>query len=278
MRKLALALALPALAAGCAGLSNLAKSTIQEPKLSFRSASVQSLDFDGATVALLFDLSNPNAFGLELARAGWAVEMDGTRIANGDLPGGLAIPANGTAPLSLPVHVRYRDVPGIASLLVSGKDEVPYRVSGAIGVKTPVGILDLPVSHSDTLHLPRLPRISVEGISLRNVTFEPYGVGFTLRLRVSNPNRFPLPAGGFDTTVELGGASIAKGQVGRLEPLAAGASAVMEIPVRMDPAAAVRAASMLGDGGDVDVHLTGAVVVSGMQLPLDLRARAPARR
>jgi LEA14-like dessication related protein len=278
MRKLALALALAALAAGCAGLKDIARSTIQEPKISFRSASVQSLDFDGATVALLFDLSNPNSFGLELARAGWAVEVDGTRIAAGDMPGGLAIPASGTAPVTLPVHVRFRDVPGIASLLTSGKDEVPYQVSGTIGVKTPLGVLDLPVSHSDRLHLPRLPHIAVDGISLRNVTFEPYGVGFTLRLRVANPNRFRIPAGGFETAIELGGTSVAKSQVGRLESLPAGASAVMEIPVTMDPVAAVRAASVLGQGGDVDVHLVGRVVVAGLELPLDLRARAPARR
>jgi LEA14-like dessication related protein len=277
MRKTALAV-LPALLAGCAGLSDLARSTFQEPKLSFRSASVQALDFDGATVALLFDLTNPNAIGLELARAAWAAEVDGTRVAAGDLPGGLAIPANGTAQVALPVRVRFRDVPGIASLIVSGRDEVPYRVSGTVGVKTPVGVLDLPLSHSDTVHLPRLPRIAVDGISLRSVTFEPYGVGFLVRVRVANPNRFPIPAGGLETTVELGGASVAKGQVGRLEPLAAGASAVMEIPVSMDPVSAVRAASVLGQGGDVDVRLVGKVVVAGLELPLDIRARAPARR
>jgi LEA14-like dessication related protein len=278
MRKLALALALPVLATGCAGIQQIARATIEEPKIAFRSASVESIDFDGATVALLFDLTNPNAFGLELARAAWAVEVDGTRIAAGDMPGGLSIPASGTAPISLPVRIRYRDVPGIASLLGSGKDDVPYQVSGTIGVKTPVGVLDLPVSHSDRLRLPRLPSIAVDGISLRNVTFEPFGVGFTIRLRVANPNRFRIPAGGFDTVVELGGSTIAKGQVGRLESLAPGASAVMEIPVSMDPAAAVRAASLLGQGGDVDVHLTGRVVVAGLQLPLDLRARAPAHR
>lgn len=273
-----LLLLLVAASLSCAGLKDLARSAVQEPKISFRSASVQSLDFDGATVALLFDLSNPNAFGLELARAGWAVEMDGTRIASGDMPGGLAIPASGTAPVSLPVHVRYRDVPGIASLLVSGKDEVPYQVSGTVGVRTPLGVLDLPVSHSDTLHLPRLPRIGVEGISLRGFSLESFGVGFVVRLRVANPNRFPIPAGGLETAVALGGSNVASAQVGRLEPVPAGGSAVMEIPVKMDPSSAMRAATLLGRGGDVDVHLTGRVDVAGLQLPLDVRARAPARR
>jgi LEA14-like dessication related protein len=278
MRKLALALALPALAAGCAGLKDLARSTLQEPKLSFRSANVQALDLDGATVALLFDLSNPNAFGLDLARAGWAVDMDGTRIASGDMPGGLAIPANGTAPITLPVHVRFRDVPGIAALLSSGKDAVPYTVSGALGVRTPLGILDVPLSHSDTLRLPRLPHIALDGISLRGFSLESLGVGFVVRLRVSNPNRFPIPAGGFETAVALGGSNVASAQVGRLQPLPAGASALVEIPVSVDPGSALRAATLLGRGGDVDVHLTGKVDVAGLQFPLDLRARAPARR
>jgi LEA14-like dessication related protein len=278
MRKSSIALLLAVLAPGCAGLSEIARSSIQEPKLSFRSASVRSLDFEGATVALLFDLTNPNAFGLELARAGWAVEVDGTRIASGDMPGGLAIPANGTAPVSLPVHVRFQDVPGIASLLGSGRDEVPYRVSGTIGVRTPLGVLDLPVSHSDTIRLPRLPRIAVDGVSLRGVSLDTLGVGFVVRVRVANPNRFPMPAGGLDTTVELAGTGVAKAQLGRLEPLPAGASAVVDIPVQLDPSSAVRAASVLGRGGDVDVHLRGSVALAGLTLPLDLRARAPTRR
>lgn len=159
MRKLALASLLGLLAAGCAGLSDLAHSAFSEPRLTFRSATVQAVDLDGATVAFLFDLTNPNAIGVTLARGGWLLELDGKRAAAGDLPAGLSIPANGTTPISFPVRIRFRDVPGIVSLLASGKADVPYRISGTLGVQTPIGILDVPLSHSDRLRLPRLGQL-----------------------------------------------------------------------------------------------------------------------
>lgn len=276
MRKLALAVLLGALAAGCAGLKDLARSAFQEPKLTYRSAKLQSLDLEGATVAFLFDLSNPNAIGLNLARASWAIEVDGTRVAAGDLPAGLAIPANGTAPLSFPVRVRFRDVPGIVSLIGSGKDELPYRLSGSLGVRTPIGILDLPLSHSDRLHLPRLPHFAVEGLAVRSVSFS--SIGLAVRLRVKNPNGFPLPPGAIDYALGIGGSRVARAEGARIEAVPGGASAIVEIPVRVDLASAGRAASDLVKGGDVDVQLTGKADVAGLPLPLDLRARVPARR
>ncbi|HEY6100098.1 MAG TPA: LEA type 2 family protein [Anaeromyxobacter sp.] len=277
MRKTALAVvALPVLAAGCAGIENLARSAFEEPKLTFRSAKVDALDLDGATVAFIFDLTNPNAIGVDVARAAWAVEVDGTGVAAGDLPAGLAIPAKGTAPISFPVRVRFRDVPGIVGLLSSGKDELPYRLSGTLGVRTPLGVVDLPLSHSDRVRLPKLPRFTVDGLSVRSVSIS--SVGLDVRLRVRNPNGFPLPAGELDYALAFGGARVARAEGARIESVPGGASAVLEIPVRVDLASAGRAASNLLRGGEVDVELTGKADVAGLPLPLDLRARVPARR
>jgi LEA14-like dessication related protein len=267
---------LAALAAGCAGLKDLARSAFQEPKLSFRSASVQALDLEGATVALLFDLSNPNGFGLELARAGWQVEVESTRVAAGDMPGGVTIPANGTAPISLPVRVRFADVPGILSLFGRGDGELPYRVSGSIGVRTPLGVIDLPVSHSDRLRLPKLPRFGVDSLAVRSVSFG--SVALAVRLRVTNPNGFALPPGALDTAIAIGGASVARTEGARLQAIPGSSSATVEIPVKVDLAAAGRAASQLVQGGEVDVHLQGKADVAGLPVPLDVQARVPARR
>ena len=275
MRKTGLAILL-ALASGCAGLKDLARSAFQEPKLTFRSAKVQALDLEGATVAFLFDLSNPNAIGLDVARAGYAIEIDGTRIVAGDLPAGLAIPANGTAPISFPVRVRFRDVPGVVSLLGKGRDELPYKLSGTLGVRTPIGILDLPLSHSDRLRLPRIPQFAVEGLAVRSVSFG--SVGFAVRLRVKNPNGFPLPAGELGYALAVGGSRVARAEGARIEAMPAGASAIVEIPVHVDLASAGRAASDLVRGGDVDVQLSGKAEIAGLPFPLDLRARVPARR
>ncbi len=276
MRKTLLAVLLPVALAGCAGLQDIARTVLQQPKLTFRAASLEALDLEGATVGFKFDLENPNAFGVDLARVGWGIEVEGTRIASGDLPGGLAVPARGTAPVTFPVRVRFRDVPGIVALIGSGKDQLDYRLSGAVGVRTPAGVLDVPLSHSDVLKLPSLPRFGVEGLSVKSVSLST--IGLSVRLAVKNPNGFALPAGKLDYALAIAGAPVARAEGAGLAAVAGGASQIVEIPVRIDVLSAGRAATDLARGAEVQVGLKGTAEIAGLPLPLDLQTRVPARR
>ena len=262
--------------ASCAGVQQLARSAVKEPKLTFRSASIEALDMEGVTVAFTFDLENPNGFGVDLARLGWTIDVEGTRIASGDLPGGLRIRANGASPIVFPVRVRYQDVPGIVSLLGSGKDVMQYRLAGTLGIRTPIGVLDLPLSHEDRLRLPSLPRFAIEGISIRSASFTE--LALDVRLRVENPNAFALPLGRLDYALAIGGADVARADGAELAPVAGGASAVVAIPVKLDLTSAARAAADLTRGAEVQVDLTGRALVAGIPLPLDVRGKVPARR
>lgn len=262
--------------ASCAGMRDLARSAVKEPKLTFRSAALQALDMEGATIGFTWELENPNGFGVDLARIGWTVVVEGTRIASGDLPGGLQVRANGTAPVTFPVRVRFQDVPGIVSLLGSGKDVVSYALAGTIGVKTPIGVIDLPLSHEDKVRLPSIPRFGLDGISVRSVSFSE--IALDVRLRVRNPNAFAMPLGKLDYALAIGGTPVARAEGAELAPVAAASSGVVTVPVRLDVGSAGRVAADLARGGEVDVGLSGRAVVAGIPLPLDLKARLPARR
>jgi LEA14-like dessication related protein len=273
---LVLATVLLVSAAGCAGLRDLARSAFQTPKLTFRSASVDALDLEGATIGLTFDLANPNGFGLDLARVAWGLDMEGTRVAAGEMPGGLAIAAKATSPVTIPVRVRFRDVPGIVSLLTTRRDSVRYKVSGTAGVNTPIGVVDLPLAHEDTLRLPGLPGFSLEGISIRGVSLST--VALDLRLRVRNPNGFAIPPGRLDYALSIAGAEVASASEAALAKVAAGGSALVSIPVKVSLLKVGSAASALVSGGEVPVGLAGKAEVAGLPLPLDLRGNVPARR
>jgi LEA14-like dessication related protein len=276
MRKIALAISFVLAFAGCAGLKDLAASAVQKPKLTFRSASLQALDLEGATVAFTWDVENPNRFGVDLARVGWTVDVEGTRIAAGDVPGGLQIKASGTAPVTFPVHVRFQDVPGIVSLLGSGKDELRYRLGGTLGVRTPLGVVDLPLSHEDRLKLPSMPKFALEGVSIRS--FGLTEIGLDVRVRVKNPNAFALPLGKLDYALAIGGSPVARADGVDLAPVAGSTSAVVAIPVRLDVGSAGRAAAELARGGEVQVDLAGKASVGGIPFPLHLAGKVPARR
>ena len=275
MRKIALALPLLWLA-GCAGLSEFAASAVQKPKLTFRSVALSSLDLEGATLAFTYDLENPNGFGLRLARVGYAVDVEGTRVASGEVPGGLELKAKGTAPVTFPVHVRFQDVPGIVDLLTSKKDSVRYKLAGNVGVNTALGVLDVPLSHEGTLKLPSMPRFGLDGIAIRSVGFTE--ITFDVRLRVQNPNGFALPLGRLDYALAVGGSQVARAAAVDVAPVAGGSSAVIAIPVKLDIASAGRAAAALVGGGDVPVGLGGKANLGGIPFPVDLKGNVPARR
>jgi len=263
--------------AGCAGLKDLARAAFQEPKLVFRTATVDALDLEGATVALHVDLENPNGFGLDVARVGWTFDADGTRVASGEMPGGLVIPANGTAPLAIPVRVRWHDVPGIVGLLRRGDDALPYRVAGHVGVHTPVGVIDLPVSHEGRLPTPRLPTFALEGLRVHGVSLSE--VSFEVKVGVKNPNAFPVPGGKLSWTLALGGgAPVAHAEGMTIAPVGPRGSGDIIVPVRLDVASAGRAALDLARGGEVRVRLSGEAQLAGLPVPFDLDAVVPARR
>lgn len=274
MRTAAIGLAF--LLAACAGVQQLARSAVKEPKLTFRSASLEALDMEGATVAFTFDIENPNGFGVDLARIGWTVDVEGTRIAAGEVPGGLQIRASATSPVAFPVRIRFQDVPGIVSLLGSGKDVIQYRLGGTLGVRTPLGIIDLPLSHEDLLRIPSMPRFTLDGISVRSASFTE--LALDVRLRIRNPNAFALPLGRLDYALAIGGAHVARAEGAELAGVAGGTSAVVAIPVKLDIVSAGRAAADLARGAEVQVDLSGRAVVGGIPLPVDLRGRVPARR
>ncbi len=276
MRKPALALLAAAALAGCAGLQDFARAAFQQPRLDFRSASLEALDLEAATVAFLFDVENPNAIGVDVARIAWAIEIERTRIASGDVPGGFVVPARGKAPVTFRVRLRWRDVPGIVSILGSGRDRIQYRLSGEIGLQTPIGLVSLPLSHEDGLGLPSLPRFAVEGISVRSASLT--AVAFDVRLRLSNPNPFPLPAGRIDYSLAVNGAGVARAAGAALSSVPGGASAEVRLPVTLDVLSAGRAAADLARGAEVQVDLGGTAEIAEMPFPLQLRARVPARR
>jgi LEA14-like dessication related protein len=265
----ALLLALAGLA-GCAELAQVAKAALLPPRLSFESASLEALDLEGATVAFRWRVENPNGFGVDLARFGYRLDVEGKRVVEGEMPSGVKIPASGTAPLAFPVRVRFADVPGFVAL-VSKRDEVAYRLSGSAGVRSPVGVLDLPLAHEGRLPLPRLPAFALDGVAIRSASLSE--IALDVKVKVSNPNRFPVPAGTLDYALEVDGAAVARGDGKGLAPVPAGSSAVVAIPVRISILGAGRAASQLASGNPVDVALTGGARIAGIPLPVDLRAR-----
>ena len=269
---LALVVALAAAAlGGCAAVSQLAQGAFKTPTLQFRSASIESIDFDGATVGLDYTLNNPNGFGVTLARVRYGLSLEGREVTRGEVTNGLQIPAAGQAPVRFTARLPFAEV-GHLLELVQRHAPVPYTVAGAVGVDTPVGVVELPVQHSGTVDLPGLPAFRFAGADVRMSGLTDLVVD--VKIGVKNPNPFPIPAGLLAYALSLSGQPVAQVDGHQLAGVAAHGDGTITIPVRLSILGAGRAAASALQGSGAEVRLNGSAQLGAIPVPLDVGGTA----
>src|SRR5574341_2613831 len=256
---------------GCAGLEQALLKGFMKPEVQVVSAEPTAIDFEGLTVAVDLRVQNPNAIGLRARGFSWQVDVEGSRVASGDAPGGLTLPANGAATSRVTALLRFADLRSLARLAES-RDDVALRVAGDVSVETPIGPVSVPWSWTGSLPVPRLPRVELGGIRFCRQTFGETEV--LVRLRVQNPNAFPLPPSSVKLNVELAGERVAQAASQQLAALGAGDSATLDVPVRVSLLGAGRAL-MGARGRPIAVAARGTAGFGWMQLPFSVSGELP---
>jgi LEA14-like dessication related protein len=252
----------------CALVQKIAGAAFEKPKLTYESWSAEGLDLDGVTIGLHYRLENPNGFGLDLKKLVYKLEVEGRPITDGEIPATIAIRANGSTPIALPVRLRWRELPGFAQTLLTKRDVV-YRVTGEAGVGSPVGTIGLPFDHQDRLTLPRLPSFSVENITVHSASLS--NLALDVRLRVENGNAFPLPIGALKYGLSVGQTDLVSGGSHPLAAVPAGGHATISVPVRVSLTGAASSVRELLRGAEV--HLRGLAGFGDVEVPVDAQGR-----
>lgn len=267
MRRLLVLLALALGMTGCGGVQQMLGAAFEKPKLTYESFQPTELDLEGVTLALRYRVDNPNAVGLKLATLDYKVEVDGRQAVAGAMQSGIHIPARGSAPLDIPIRVRYADVPGLLQTAVT-RDELPFHLAGNAGVSTPLGVMGLPFSYTGKIPTPKLPHIALSGISLHGVSLD--GLSFDVKLEVHNRNAFALPVGGLAYALKLGGSEVLGGAKQVVGTVPAGGKTTIAIPVKIPFAKAADAAGKLMRGQAADVQLDGNASFGSVQVPVNV--------
>lgn len=257
--------------AGCAGLGGVLRQGVRTPEVSVVSAAPIGVDFEGLTVAVDLRVMNPNPIGLRARGFSWQVDVEGGRVASGDAPGGLTLPANGVADSRVTARLRFADLGNLVRLAES-RETVAFKVAGEVAIETPIGPMDVPWSWTGDLPVPSLPRVELGGIRLGRQTFTE--TELLVRLRVENPNAFPLPAASVRLDVELAGERVAQAATEQLAALGAGAAATLEVPVRMSVLGAGRVL-LQNRGRQLRVAVRGTAGFGWMQLPFEVSGELP---
>jgi LEA14-like dessication related protein len=248
---------------GCSWLRQMAASGFQKPSLSFKDASLSDVTLSGATVNLVFTVTNPNDAALSLAETDYKFSLEGKQVVAGKPPAGIRIPAKGSSDVTLPASVKFADIAGSISNFLR-KEQANYRAEGHIGVDTPIGIAALPFEKEGTVPLPKLPDVSLGTPKIGQLSLT--SARIDVPLVFANKNPFPLPLGTFSAALRIEGADVGEvgaQPVGRVD--AQGAKTVT-LPVTVHFSQAMAAARAIREGR-AHVAVDGQLAAEGASVP-----------
>ncbi|XXF78770.1 LEA type 2 family protein [Myxococcaceae bacterium GXIMD 01537] len=260
---------------GCAALQSLLKGAFQQPRLTFKTARLADASLSDATVNLVYEVDNPNGFGLSLASVDYAFSVEGKQVVAGTPRNGLQLKANGKSELVFPANVKFADlVPVVETFLT--KDQARFKAQGAIGIKTPVGVIRLPLEKEGTFDVPKIPSVKIESPRITNLNLTGATVEFPLT--VTNRNGFPLPVGGIVGALKVAGADVGTLSTGDLGMLDASGTRQLTLPLRIDFVRALQAGNALRSGNNAQVRFDGKLTSKAQAVPVDFNQLLNFRR
>lgn len=245
---------------------SLLNAVFQRPAVSLRNVELTSLSFQGISANFVLDVKNPNPIGLDLARLAYRINVDGHDFLDGGVKGALHVPAQGTGTIKVPVGIQFvAFAQSLAALFT--KTEVPYSFATQLGFGTPAGVLDIPLSHSGSFPVPRLPSVSLSGARVSDVGLS--GATLHLALGMQNHNQFAVPLGNLAYQVSIAGTPVISSSTAAGK-LAAGASSPLDIAVRLDFVKLGLGIAQAVQSKSAKVALDGSLGVGSYAMPLHL--------
>ena len=211
------------LVSGCSSLQKY----VRQPEVRFQDLRIVSASLLQSEVAFEFQVNNPNPVGLPVRGLRYQLDIDGQKFLSGTAHEGLEVPARGSGVLRLPVTLEHaRIVPGLGAL--AKQKQIAWALHGEIDF----GLVRVPVRATGQFRLPRLPRVSINTLSLRNIDLR--GVTLRLSLKVDNPNGFALPLQGLEYRALIGGTPLVDGRSAGGLDLGANASRTLVLDNRVE--------------------------------------------
>jgi LEA14-like dessication related protein len=122
--------------AACATLKNVL--TFEQPQIELQEINVTGLGLSGGTLDLVFDVYNPNDYRLRSTRLEVGLELAGTYFGDALIDKPLDLSPVNHSRVVMPVRFTWSGVGAAARSLLQSQ-ELPYGVTGAVILDTPIG-------------------------------------------------------------------------------------------------------------------------------------------
>src|SRR5436189_613221 len=122
--------------ASCATLRNAL--AFEEPQIQLRDISVPGMGLSGGTLGLVFDVYNPNQYRLRSTRLEVGLELARTDFGEALIDKPLDLSPQNHSRVVMPVRFTWAGVGAAARSLLQAQ-ELPYGITGAVMLDTPLG-------------------------------------------------------------------------------------------------------------------------------------------
>ncbi|GAO03917.1 LEA type 2 family protein [Anaeromyxobacter sp. PSR-1] len=267
--------ALVALTAACGGRAVRTPPLAIDPP-AFRPEALLPTGADayGVALALSGRIENPNPMALPVAGFTYAFEVMGAPAGGGQVASELVLPAGGAVPVTVPVRLRWADVPGFLEALAT-RPSLPVTVSGAARVRAGGGTVAVPYRMDGSVVLPRLPSVTLADAVVRESTL--FHTVVELRVSVRNPNPFPLPTGRLSYDLSVSGVPVIQAAKSALDAVPPQGQATVVVPVRFSTVGAAAGALAGAVRGRADLSVSGRAGYGALEVGVDLRGALAAR-
>lgn len=141
--------------ASCATLRNALK--FEQPQVALQEINITGLGLSGGTLDLVFDVYNPNDYRLRSTRLEVGLELAGTDFGDALIDKPLDLSPQNHSRVVMPVRFTWAGV-GAATRSLLQSQELPYGLTGAVLVETPIGERRVELKSSGTVPLKKLIR------------------------------------------------------------------------------------------------------------------------
>ena len=135
MKRAALAAMMLVGTAACAGYL---RSEFGTPIVELRDVRMRGIGMQGGSLDLVLDVYNPNSYRLDASRITYALMVDTSTIAKGEINKLVTLETKKKSEVILPVTFTTRELLGAAQI-ITRMGSVDYTVKGELTVATPVG-------------------------------------------------------------------------------------------------------------------------------------------
>jgi LEA14-like dessication related protein len=231
-------------------------NSLQRPEIRDVRPHATGIDLQGVNLTFDVDIHNPYPIALRAPRFQYAIDIEDAEFIKSQAPVEIDVPAGKVGTATLPARLEYVQLWRTYRSLADAT-EVKYRLRGTVPISVLGQTHELPLSHSGTFPVFRLPKIDVRKVDFSEVSLSKATA--TVAATMHNPNAFALGAKGLGYALVLGDTPVGSLSAATLESIPAGGSGQLELTGEIT-ARNVLARILQGGGfGDAEVTPTGTI-------------------